>query len=281
MGTTEENAAIRLENIQKSYGKHAVLKGITMQVNKGDIYGLIGKNGAGKTTIFKMILGLSEFTAGTVSICGSKSRKELFANRSKIGFFVGSNFYGYLSGKANLEYYAAAKGLSGRKLKEEVNRVLEIVGLTNGKEKQKAKGYSLGMKQRLGIGNAILGNPEILILDEPTNGLDPQGIADIRHMIKRFRDEFGMTVIVSSHILGELENTADRFGIVHEGIIAKEITQEELSVKRPEVELTVSLDDVERARKVLSENGINILKESKEKVTLEDYYFELIGGSAE
>ncbi len=239
MGTTEENAAIRLENIQKSYGKHAVLKGITMQVNKGDIYGLIGKNGAGKTTIFKMILGLSEFTAGTVSICGSKSRKELFANRSKIGFFVGSNFYGYLSGKANLEYYAAAKGLSGRKLKEEVNRVLEIVGLTNGKEKQKAKGYSLGMKQRLGIGNAILGNPEILILDEPTNGLDPQGIADIRHMIKRFRDEFGMTVIVSSHILGELENTADRFGIVHEGIIAKEITQEELSVKRPEEELTV------------------------------------------
>ncbi len=281
MGTTEENAAIRLENIQKSYGKHAVLKGITMQVNKGDIYGLIGKNGAGKTTIFKMILGLSEFTAGTVSICGSKSRKELFANRSKIGFFVGSNFYGYLSGKANLEYYAAAKGLSGRKLKEEVNRVLEIVGLTNGKEKQKAKGYSLGMKQRLGIGNAILGNPEILILDEPTNGLDPQGIADIRHMIKRFRDEFGMTVIVSSHILGELENTADRFGIVHEGIIAKEITQEELSVKRPEVELTVSLDDVEKARRVLSENGINILKESKEKVTLEDYYFELIGGSAE
>ena len=281
MGTTEENAAIRLENIQKSYGKHAVLKGITMQVNKGDIYGLIGKNGAGKTTIFKMILGLSEFTAGTVSICGSKSRKELFANRSKIGFFVGSNFYGYLSGKANLEYYAAAKGLSGRKLKEEVNRVLEIVGLTDGKEKQKAKGYSLGMKQRLGIGNAILGNPEILILDEPTNGLDPQGIADIRHMIKRFRDEFGMTVIVSSHILGELENTADRFGIVHEGIIAKEITQEELSVKRPEMELTVSLDDVEKARRVLSENGINILKESKEKVTLEDYYFELIGGSAE
>ncbi len=281
MGTTEENAAIRLENIQKSYGKHAVLKGVTMQVNKGDIYGLIGKNGAGKTTIFKMILGLSEFTTGTVSICGSKNRKELFANRSKIGFFVGSNFYGYLSGKANLEYYAAAKGLSGRKLKEEVNRVLEIVGLTNGKEKQKAKGYSLGMKQRLGIGNAILGNPEILILDEPTNGLDPQGIADIRHMIKRFRDEFGMTVIVSSHILGELENTADRFGIVHEGIIAKEITQEELSVKRPEVELTVSLDDVEKARRVLSENGINILKESKEKVTLEDYYFELIGGSAE
>ena len=252
-----------------------------MQVNKGDIYGLVGKNGAGKTTIFKMILGLSEYTSGNVSIAGSRNRKELFANRSKVGFFVGSNFYGYLSGRANLEYYAAAKGLKGKALKEEVDRVLKVVGLVDGKEKQKAKGYSLGMKQRLGIGNAILGNPDILILDEPTNGLDPQGIADIRHMIRRFRDEFGMTVIVSSHILGELENTADRFGIVHEGVIAKEITQEDLSAKRPEVELTVSAGNLERAKSILAENGIDILKEGKEKVTLEDYYFELIGGSAE
>lgn len=162
-----------------------------------------------------------------------------------------------------------------------MDRVLKVVGLVDGKERQKAKGYSLGMKQRLGIGNAILGNPDILILDEPTNGLDPQGIADIRHMIRRFRDEFGMTVIVSSHILGELENTADRFGIVHEGVIAKEITQEDLSAKRPEVELTVSAGNLERAKSILAENGIDILKEGKEKVTLEDYYFELIGGSAE
>ena len=281
MGSNDTNAAIKLDNIIKSYGKHDVLKGVTMQVNKGDIYGLVGKNGAGKTTIFKMILRLSEYTSGSVSIDGSRNRKELFSNRAKVGFFVGSNFYGYLSGRSNLEYYAAAKGFKGKALKKEVDRVLDIVGLTDGKEKRKAKGYSLGMKQRLGIGNAIIGNPDILILDEPTNGLDPQGIADIRHMIRRFRDEFGMTVIVSSHILGELENTADRFGIVHEGVIAKEITQEDLSAKRPEVELTVSSSDLEKARKILTENGIDILKEGKEKVTLEDYYFELIGGSAE
>ena len=255
MGSEISNAAIRLDNIIKSYGKHDVLKGVTMQVNKGDIYGLIGKNGAGKTTIFKMILGLSEYTSGTVSIDGSKNRKELFEGRSKVGFFVGSNFYGYLSGRANLEYYAAAKGLKGKALKQEVDRVLKVVGLTDGKENQKAKGYSLGMKQRLGIGNAILGNPD--------------------------RDEFGMTVIVSSHILGELENTADRFGIVHNGVIAKEITQDDLSAKRPEVELTVSAGNLERAKSILKENGIDILKEGKEKVTLEDYYFELIGGSAE
>lgn len=279
MSNTETQAVIRLEGVEKSYGRHHVLKGVTMQVNKGDIYGLVGKNGAGKTTIFKMILGLSEFTTGTVSIAGSNTKKELYLNRRKIGFFVGSNFYNYLTGKANLEYYARAKGIPGSEIKDEVNRVLELVGLKD--VRQPVKGYSLGMKQRLGIGNAILGNPEILILDEPTNGLDPQGIADIRHMVRRFRDEYGMTVIVSSHILGELENTADRFGIVHNGVIAREITQEDLSLKRPEIELSISMNDLERARQILSENGIEILKEGKEKVTLEDYYFELIGGEAE
>ena len=269
-------AVIKLDGIEKSYGKHAVLKGVNMQVNKGDIYGLVGKNGAGKTTIFKMILGLSEFKNGTVSIAGSQTKKELFENRAKVGFFVGSNFYNYLSGRANLEYYAKAKGLSGKAAKEEIDSALELVGLKD--VKTKVKGYSLGMKQRLGIANAILGKPEILILDEPTNGLDPQGIADVRHMIKRFRDEYGMTVIVSSHILGELENTADRFGIVNEGIIAKEISQEDLSNVRPEVEISISSEDLERAKKVLLDNNIPIVREVKEKSTLEDYYFDLIGG---
>ena len=275
-----DETVIKLENIVKSYGKTKVLNGVSMQVNKGDIYGLIGKNGAGKTTIFKMILGLSEYTSGTVSIAGSKGRKELFANRQKIGFFVGSNFYGYLSGKANLEYYARAKGLPKKGMKEEVDRVLELVGLKDAGKKP-VKGYSLGMKQRLGIANAILGNPEILILDEPTNGLDPQGIADVRHMIRRFRDEYGMTVVVSSHILGELENTADRFGIVNDGVVAKEISEDDLSALRPEVELSISIENLEKARKLLTENGIDIVKEGKERVTLEDYYFELIGGSVD
>ena len=270
-------AMIKLENIEKSYGKAKVLKGVNMQVNRGDIYGLVGKNGAGKTTIFKMILGLSEFSHGTVSIAGSQGRKELLENRRKIGFFVGSNFYDYLSGGANLEYYARAKGIKGKEIKSEVSRCLELVGLQD--NKKPFKGYSLGMKQRLGIANALLGNPEILILDEPTNGLDPQGIADVRHMIRRFRDELGITVIVSSHILGELENTADRFGIVHEGIIAKEISTEDLSAVRPEVELAIATSDIERARQVLADNNIPIIKEGKEKVTLEDYYFELIGGN--
>ena len=272
-------AVIKLENIVKNYGKHDVLKGVNMQVNKGDIYGLVGKNGAGKTTIFKMILGLSEFTSGNVSIAGTKNKKELYANRRKVGFFVGSNFYGYLSERENLQYYARAKGIPHKKINDEITRVLDIVGLEDSQKPY--KGFSLGMKQRLGIGNAILGNPEILILDEPTNGLDPQGIADVRHMIRRIRDELNMTVIVSSHILGELEHTADRFGIVHNGIVAKEITQDDLKSKKPEVNIALSVEDIERVQKLLAENNIKILHEVEDKMTLEDYYFELIGGGAD
>ena len=275
--TNTKDAMICLEKIEKSYGRHQVLKGVTMQVNRGDIYGLIGKNGAGKTTIFKMILGLSDFSSGTVSICGSANRKELFENRRRIGFFVGSNCYGYLSARQNLEYFARAKGLPKKGMKDEIARCLELVGLQD--TKKPVKGYSLGMKQRLGIANAILGKPEILILDEPTNGLDPQGIADVRHMIRRFRDEDGITVIVSSHILGELENTADCFGIVHEGVIAKEVTKEDLSRSRPEVELAVATADLQRAKALLEENHIPIVREVRDTVTLEDYYFELIGGA--
>lgn len=270
-------AVIKLDNVKKAYGNHEVLSGVNMQVNKGDIYGLIGRNGAGKTTIFKMILGLSEVNDGSVSIDGSTSDKELYANRSKIGFLVGTRFYGYLNARNNLRYAATLKGIPKKKQKEEIERVLEIVGLKN--EKKAVKKYSLGMGQRLGIASAILGNPEILILDEPTNGLDPQGIADIRHLIQRLRDEFGMTVIVSSHILAELENTADRFGIVNDGVVVKEITQQDLQETQPVVEIAV--EDAEQAKRVLEENGIEVLREVVEKSSLEDFYFRIIGGSEE
>ena len=246
-------AIIELKNIRKHYGKHEVLKGVDMQINRGDIYGLIGRNGAGKTTIFEMILGLSEITDGTVSIAGSSTRSELFKNRGKIGFLVGSQ------------------------MKSEIDRVLEIVGLQNVKKPYKT--FSLGMGQRLGIAGAILGNPEILILDEPTNGLDPQGIADVRHMVQRFREEFNMTVVISSHILGELENTADRFGIINEGVVVKEITKADLAEKESAIEIAV--DDLEKARKLLTEGGVKIMREVEERSTLEDYYFKLVGGGKE
>ena len=270
-------AVIKLENVKKSYGNHEVLKGVNMQVNRGDIYGLIGRNGAGKTTIFKMILGLSEVNEGNVSIANSTNIKELFKNRSKVGFMVGTRFYGYLNARKNLKYTATVKGIPRKDQKAEIDRVLEIVGLKD--EKKPVKKYSLGMGQRLGIANAIIGNPEILILDEPTNGLDPQGIADIRHLIQRLRDEHGMTVIVSSHILAELEHTADRFGIVNEGIVVKEITQQDLQENQPAVEIAV--EDAKKAKEILEANGIKVLREVVEKSSLEDFYFRLIGGSKE
>ena len=269
-------AVIKLENVNKAYGNHEVLKGVNMQVNKGDIYGLVGRNGAGKTTIFKMILGLSEVTSGNVSIVGSTSKKELQKNRNKIGFLVGCRFYNYLNAEKNLKYFATVKGIPRKERKQEIARVIEIVGL-KGAEKKPVKSFSLGMQQRLGIANAILGNPDILILDEPTNGLDPQGIADIRNLVKKLRDEHGMTVIVSSHILGELEHTADRFGIVNEGVVVKEISQQDLQESQPAVEIAV--DDLEKAKKVLEENGIKIMREVTEKSSLEDFYFRLVGGS--
>ena len=268
-------AVIKLENVNKSYGKHEVLKNVNMQVNKGDIYGLVGRNGAGKTTIFKMILGLSEVNSGSVSIAGSTNNKELLKNRGKIGFLVGCRFYNYLNAEKNLMYFSIIKGIPRHERKKEIERVLEAVGLKG--VKKPVKSFSLGMQQRLGIANAILGNPDILILDEPTNGLDPQGIADVRNLIKKLRDEFGMTVIVSSHILGELEHTADRFGIVNEGYVVKEITQQDLQENQPVVEIAV--DDLEKAKKLLEENGIKIVREIAEKSSLEDVYFRLIGGS--
>lgn len=270
-------AIIQLKNIKKSYGNHEVLKGVNMEVNKGDIYGLVGKNGSGKTTIFKMILGLSRIDEGEVSIAGSTTTKELYQNRNKVGFLVGTRFYGYLNAHDNLKYYATVKGIPDKDAEAEIDRVLEVVNLKG--VKLPFKKYSLGMQQRLGIANAILGNPEILILDEPTNGLDPQGIADIRHMVQRFRDEFGMTVIVSSHILGELEHTADRFGIVNEGTVVRQITQDDLKEKQPAVEIAVS--DLEKAKELLAAGGVQVIKEVEERSSLEDFYFELIGGSKE
>lgn len=276
-GTNMSESVVRLEHVSKSYGKHAVLKDVNMLVQKGDIYGLVGRNGAGKTTIFKMILGLSERNSGVVSIADSKNEKELFKNRSKVGFLVGTKFYDYLSARENLKYYATVKGIPDKEAPAEIDRVLQLVGLEN--VKTPFKGFSLGMQQRLGIANAILGNPELLILDEPTNGLDPQGIADVRNMIKKFRSEYGMTVIVSSHILGELEHTADRFGFVNEGTILKEITQDDLMEKQASVE--ISVDDLEKAKKLLTEGGVKITREIHEKSTLEDFYFKLIGGNKE
>ncbi|MCR5544308.1 MAG: ATP-binding cassette domain-containing protein [Eubacterium sp.] len=266
---------ISIEGLEKNYGTKMVLKDVNMHINKGDLYGVIGKNGAGKTTLFKTILGLSTFEKGKISILGGKDENENRINRQHIGFFVGANFYDYLSGRENLHYFRRLKGIED---KAEVDRVLKLVGLDNDAANVPAKKYSLGMKQRLGIANAMLGNPDIMIFDEPTNGLDPQGIHDIRTMLKRLNEEEGKTIIVSSHILSELENTADRFGIIHEGVVMKELSQDDFKTQKDITSINISDSDVDKATKLLSENGIKVIGTEKAKVSLEDYYFNLIGG---
>ena len=264
---------IALHNVQKSYGKHQVLSDVNMQVNKGDIYGLIGKNGAGKTTIFKLILGLSEFNDGELTIMGGSSKKDIAAGRRHIGFFIGSNFFPKMNATQNLTYYCQLKGI--KNAKEEIARVLKVVGLDG--VKKKVGRFSMGMKQRLGIANAILGNPEILILDEPANGLDPQGIVDVRNLVKRLNEEFNMTVIVSSHILSELQHTATRFGIVNNGSVAREITTAEL--ENMERAVRISVDDLELAKEALEKAGVKVLNVQHESNSLEEFYFNLVGGS--
>lgn len=262
---------ISLENIVKSYGKHEVLKGVNLNIEKGQIYGLIGKNGAGKSTIFKVILGLTDYTSGNMHI--GDEGDDIAQGREKIGFFVGNNYFTKMDARQNLMYFAELKGIKNKK--EEVDRVLEAVGLKG--VKTKVGGFSLGMRQRLGIANAILGTPEILILDEPTNGLDPQGIADIRELIKWLNKEYGMTIIVSSHILGELQNTAHRFAILNNGSIVKEISEEEM-LAAPEY-VRVKVSDVEKAKSILEEAGIEVMVEPAQAKSLEALYFALIGGN--
>ena len=271
-------AVIQLSGIHKAYGKVEVLKGVDMTVNRGDIYGLVGKNGAGKTTLFKVMLGLSEFHKGSLSILGGNSENENCQNRKRIGFFVGATFFGYLSGRENLDYFRRIKGIRDKK---EVDRVLDIVGLSAKAAGAQAKRYSTGMKQRLGIANALLGDPEILIFDEPTNGLDPQGIADVRNLITRLNEDHGKTVIVSSHILGELENTAHRFGIVHEGVLLKEMSHEEMRIKGGSTSLEVADSDAERAQELLKNAGIRIQSVKTASTSLEDFYFDLVGEKQE
>lgn len=258
---------ICLDNVVKSYGSHQVLKGVNLTINKGDIFGLVGKNGAGKTTMFKTILGLSDYK-GKITIQGRADS----AARENVGFFIGKNFFEYMTAEQNLEYYCGVKGIKDKK---EIQRVLDLVGLPG--VNSKYKDFSLGMTQRLGIANAILGNPEILILDEPVNGLDPQGIADVRNLMKKLNAE-GMTIIISSHILGELEHTAVRFGIVNEGVIAAEITEEDLQKKKQNVNITVDSADAAKAQQVLKDNGIAVASVTDEATSLEDYYFNLVGG---
>lgn len=294
----------RAKNLTRTFSKKVAVSDVSMNISKGDIYGFIGKNGAGKTTLMKMLVGLIAPTSGTIELFNSEN---LNAGRKKIGTVIESPcFIPNLSARENLKFQCM---LVGNKDKSVIDDTLKLVDLDN-VGKKKAKRFSLGMKQRLGIAMALIGDPEFLVLDEPTNGLDPEGIIEMRNMIKRLNKEKGITVLISSHILGELSKLATRYGIINDGKLIEEFTEQELR-ERCRANLMIKVDDVNKAAsiiektvgtknyKILNENSIELYDKidnpgvinselakndiivnsiSYKEADLEEYFMNVIGG---
>lgn len=239
----DNEIVLKTNNLTKKYGNKTVVNNVPLNVKRGRIYGLLGRNGAGKTTIMKMILGLTSVTEGEINIFD----KALKSNEKDIYPRIGSiietpGFYSNLTGTENLRVFARLRGTINKKA---IENALSVVGLPYNDNKKFAS-YSLGMKQRLGIANAILNDPEILILDEPINGLDPIGISEIRSFLLNLCHEKGKTIVVSSHILSEMELLADDIGIIHKGVLLEETTLQELQ-KRSEQYILIQSTDVSKA----------------------------------
>lgn len=239
--------------VKKDYGKYKALNGLTMHVPKGSIYGFVGKNGAGKTTLIRIICGLQRPTSGEIEIYGAKyGTPAIEIARRRMGAVVETpSIYLDMTAEENLKEQCLILGAPSF---EGISEILQLVGLEN-TGKKKAKHFSLGMRQRLGIAVALAGNPDFLVLDEPINGLDPQGIIDIRELILKLNRERSITVLVSSHILDELSKIATHFGFIDGGKIVKEMSAEELdNACRKRIEITVS--DTKVLSRVL--DGLNI-----------------------
>lgn len=219
------NTVIKLRDISKKRGQTEILNHLNMTVYQKDIYGFIGQNGAGKSTTMKIIMSLIKETQGQLELFDSLDNQ---INRSRIGAIIeNSAFYPYMTAYENLKYYVQYKGIVEI---NSIEKVLKMVGLENVRKK-KYKNYSLGMKQRLGLALALINNPDLLILDEPLNGLDPQGIVELREILSHLNKKYGITMLISSHILDELEMIATRYGFIHQGQMIEEITAEKLQEK--------------------------------------------------
>ena len=279
-----------------------------MTIRKGDIYGFIGKNGAGKTTLIRLITGLIHKTNGEIELFGGSSESELNAARAMVGSLIETPaFYGNMTVRENLEVSRLVRNIAGKSC---IDEVLKLVGLED-TGKKKVKNFSLGMRQRLGIANALIGNPRILILDEPINGLDPMGIVEIRELLKKVNREKDVTILISSHILGELSELATCYGIISNGKLIEEISAEALNEKcRQYIELKVDdtartvtllekdlqitnyevlenklikifdhLDEVGKINSVISRGGIIVEKIGVTGENLEEYFVSRVGGA--
>ena len=303
------NVILSCSNLNKKIKKKQILKNVSFEVNKGEILGFIGPNGAGKTTTIKLILGLQSITSGTVKINGFDIEKNFVEAIEKVGAIVENpDFYMYLSGQKNLELIANMyKNID----KSRVDEVVKIVGLEN-RIKDKVSKYSLGMRQRLGIAQAIINKPNLLILDEPTNGLDPEGIKELRDLLIKLAEKEEMAIFISSHNLAELESFCNKVCIIKNGEIIENTSMSELKqevsnekcVYNIEIENTNVIDsilnnnyddvkildenrftvlikkeDVPELIEKLIKNNVKIYEVYEEKITLEEAFLKRTGGN--
>lgn len=298
---------LRTENLSKVYGKHKVVNGVSMHVKKGAIYGFIGKNGAGKTTFMRMVAGLASPSEGKIELFESEN---LNSQRRRLGNLIeDAGVYVKLTARDNMEILRRTYGIVE---KGKVEEILAFVGLGE-TGKKKVKNFSMGMKQRLGIAMSLLRNPDFLVLDEPINGLDPEGIIEVRELLLKLNKEKGITILISSHILGELSKIATDYGIIRDGILIDEFEAADLVDRCKRCQKLV-VDDVEKTANILENQlqindyeilangvlrifnhmekaeqinrelimgGVNIRESYLTGQDLEGYFMELLGGRAD
>lgn len=254
---------VQTHQLTKTFQGQEAVSGVSMNIQKGDIYGLLGPNGAGKTTIMKMLTNLVKPTSGEVVLFGEKITDASYSMLGRMGSIIEYPiFYSKLSAKENLDLHCEYMGYPNKKA---IDEVLELVKLSNIDNKA-VKHFSLGMKQRLGIARAMITKPELLILDEPINGLDPMGIKELRDLFQMLSKQYGITLLISSHLLSEIEQVADAIGVVNHGRLIQEVSMEQVRAQNTEyIELTTN--DCKQAAYVLSNDlGISNLRVIDERV---------------
>ena len=297
---------LKTENLVKKYGKFKALDNVSLQIPKGAIYGLIGKNGSGKTTLIRIISGLQKPTSGTYSIYNTPyDSKNIYLEREKMSSIIEEPvMIRSMSAKENLIHEAKMFGLPNY---DKINDLLKLVGLEK-TLKKKTGNFSLGMKQRLGIAMSLLTNPDFLVLDEPINGLDPEGIIEIRELLLKLNQKKGITILISSHYLDELSKIATHYGFLNEGHLIKEISKEELKEKLRKC-IILKVDNVKETIIYLEQSNLsyeiiendtlyvysdigiqklvlelekrkcNVIEIHEKEESLENYYINLIGGN--
>lgn len=287
---------LRCTNLNKSFGKKQILKDVSLSLEEGDILGFIGPNGAGKTTTIKLILGLQSIDSGSVSICGFDIKKEFTKAINNVGAIIESpDMYMYLSGYDNLKLISNLYNIK----KEKIDEVVKLVGLEN-RINDKVSKYSLGMRQRLGIAASLLNDPKVLILDEPTNGLDPEGNKQIRDLIKKLSEK-KIGILISSHALSELESIVNKVVIIQNGCIIEENTIDKIKKEKDsyyifevdkvidindniklsdnKFKIKINREDIPMFINILLDKNIKIYSIYEEKMSLEDAFLKRTGGN--